>query len=343
MADNRWPSDCERLIDALRRVVRPQSSGRSRLAAAAAIVLAVLVAGYGVFSVLQRDTKQPPAGVTSGSTVPTPVPNAPVSQPGKRAGEPPPQTGGQKQDRPKSSLASNSAGSDRPQDAEKHYQRAKIHFDTRNYVEAAQWYFKAAEVGHVGAQVRLGEMYTQGLGVRTDAQEAIGWYRKAADQGSREGMYGLAQSYAMGRGGLDEAEAFAWLRKAAEGGHSNAQAWLASWYQTGGSGGVQRNDAEAFKWYLRAAEQGNVMAVDSLAAIYAEGRGVPANQTEAAKWYRKGAEGSSPFAAYELGRRYAHGIGVDQDDDEAIKWFRSAAKQGIGAAQDELKKRGLSW
>ena len=54
--------------------------------------------------------------------------------------------------------------------------------------EAIKWYNKAAENGHVDAQIRLGinyiTGYMYGVKVKKDKNEAAKWFRKAADQGS---------------------------------------------------------------------------------------------------------------------------------------------------------------
>ncbi len=50
-------------------------------------------------------------------------------------------------------------------------------------------YRKAADLGHVEAQVRLGACYERGcLGVAIDYLTALGWYRKAAAQGSTQAI-----------------------------------------------------------------------------------------------------------------------------------------------------------
>ena len=49
----------------------------------------------------------------------------------------------------------------------------------QNYVEAANWYRKAADRGYADAQVRLGEMLSIGQGIPRDDTEAANWYRKA--------------------------------------------------------------------------------------------------------------------------------------------------------------------
>ena len=55
--------------------------------------------------------------------------------------------------------------------------------------DTAQWWRKAAEQGHAGAQEELGWMYLMGVGVEKDKVKAVEWYRKAAEQG-----YARAQS-----------------------------------------------------------------------------------------------------------------------------------------------------
>ena len=51
----------------------------------------------------------------------------------------------------------------------------------KNLRQAAEWYRKAAEQGHIDAYTNLGLMYANGLGVRLDFEMAAKWYRAAAD------------------------------------------------------------------------------------------------------------------------------------------------------------------
>jgi hypothetical protein len=54
----------------------------------------------------------------------------------------------------------------------------------RDYAEAAKWLHKAAEAGDHCAQFTLGRMYWTGQGVPERPLEALEWYRKAAEQGN---------------------------------------------------------------------------------------------------------------------------------------------------------------
>jgi uncharacterized protein len=49
--------------------------------------------------------------------------------------------------------------------------------------EAAVWYRKAADLGHVRAQYQMGVAYANGFGVDQDMKEAAKWYKKSAGQG----------------------------------------------------------------------------------------------------------------------------------------------------------------
>ena len=119
--------------------------------------------------------------------------------------------------------------------------------------EAAKWYQRAAEQGHMYAQYNLGTLFYTGQGVPQNYVEAAKWYRKSAEQG-----------------------------------YVYAQKELGLMYWSGE--GVPRNLTECAKWLLKAAEQGNMTAQLNLAALYENGWGVPKNIEEALKWYQKAAE-----------------------------------------------------
>ena len=175
-----------------------------------------------------------------------------------------------------------------------HYTPAKVR--KRITVQAHSWYRKAADQGHVDAQLHLGVLYDCGYGVPEDNAEAVAWYRKAADQGSVIAMECLGGLYCFGEGVLqDYVQAATWFRKAAEQGSENAQLELGLLYHRGE--GVTRDDAEAAEWFLKAAEQGN------------------------------------PRAQFEIGLFYLNGTGVPQDFDQASYWYSKAAKQGFQQAE----------
>ena len=93
-----------------------------------------------------------------------------------------------------------------------------------DYSEAAEWYLKAAELGHAGAQCNLGWMYENGTGVTRDKNESVKWFKKAAGQGEMNAQFNLGVMYENGDGvPKDLNEARIWFGKAASKGHVMAK------------------------------------------------------------------------------------------------------------------------
>ena len=85
------------------------------------------------------------------------------------------------------------------EDAEVQFQRARAYSEgkevPRDTTQAALWYQKAAEQGHIEAQFRLGGLYHFGIGVPQDVEQAKLWYRNAAVQGYADAQLSLGMMY----------------------------------------------------------------------------------------------------------------------------------------------------
>src|SRR6202022_1723276 len=107
---------------------------------------------------------------------------------------------------------------------------------------------KAAEAGHVGAFLHLGNCRTYNYpGLPTDWKQALAWYRKAADQGNAEGQYRLG--YYLLRQFSRTAEAGEWLKRAADQNHVKAMYLYAQ--------SMTLSPSEKFSAMRRAAEAGS--------------------------------------------------------------------------------------
>ncbi|MBI3416473.1 MAG: SEL1-like repeat protein [Verrucomicrobia bacterium] len=198
--------------------------------------------------------------------------------------------------------------------------------------EAAEWFRKAAENGHPGAQVMLGTLYFNGEGVTKDAVEAVKWFRQAAEQDHAEAQFNFGYCYTNGEGvSKDEIEAVKWFHKAAEQNHAEAQYSLGVCYANGN--GVTKDLVEAVNWYRKAADQNCAEAQFHLGISYVFGQGVTKDAVEAAKWYRRAAEQNFAKAQFFLGVCYANGLGVVKDQVETVKWYHKAAEQNVAKAQ----------
>ncbi|GAB0148530.1 MULTISPECIES: SEL1-like repeat protein [Marichromatium] len=103
---------------------------------------------------------------------------------------------------------------------QRHWERG----EQRRLGEAAEWVAKAAEQGHVRAQLVMGGLYEKGRGVIQDYELALAWYRRAAAQGNPQAMARLGRMLRTGRGvEKNLVEAYVWLNLASARGDPHAE------------------------------------------------------------------------------------------------------------------------
>ena len=222
-------------------------------------------------------------------------------------------------------------------EAEISFEQGEKLYKEEEYEEAAKWYRKAAEDGHVAAQYMLGLCYE---GIDQFRHEAKYWMRKAAEQGYAAAQNQLGDWYSSGLGGLtqNDAEAVKWYKLAASQDDSQAQYNLAESYYK--ARGVALDYAKAAEWYQKSAEQGNRIAQYALACCCYEGKGLSQDYSNAVRWYQKFVEQRKGFllgkirgyyktAYYHLGLCYYHGNGVSKDQEKAVEFFKKSADLGF--------------
>ena len=240
----------------------------------------------------------------------------------------------------------------------------------RRYRAAFRNFSAAARAGDPEAQYRIGLLYSTGEGVISNPPEAALWYRRAAERGHLQAQFQLSLAYLHGQLGAadkwyqaaaahdrlsaewnramwfpsgislerDYAAALRSSLLAAEQGLSEAQANVGSLYLRGL--GCECNYDEARRWYELAAAQGNGEAAYGLGMIHANGLGIGIDLAAAARWYAIGAERENDAAQMALGLMYAAGQGVPRDPSRAAALFRQAADAGNPRARHNL---GLSY
>lgn len=96
-------------------------------------------------------------------------------------------------------------------------------FNKKDYTTAMKLWRSLAEKGNADAQINLGVLYNQGLGVKKDHKQAMVWFRKAAKQGNDVAQYYIGIRYQKGEGvKQDDAIAANWYIKAVNSGNPNA-------------------------------------------------------------------------------------------------------------------------
>jgi TPR repeat protein len=210
----------------------------------------------------------------------------------------------------------------------------------KNPPEAVEWLQKAADQGQVEAACFLGIAYAEGKAVVKDPQKALQILKRASQNGGEKSnladmVLGKLFHDAIGVS-QDYEEAEKWWRKAAAQNNPAAQAQLAVMYIVGK--GVPQNFSEAVKLLKPAVEQGNKDAQWALGLLHYKGAGVPQDFAAAAELYREAAKQGEPNAQYNLAMMYRNGDGIDRDSREAKKWFSKAAEQGNIEAKQALKE-----
>ena len=125
-----------------------------------------------------------------------------------------------------------------------------------NYSVALTKYKSAAVKNNAYAQLQVGNLYNEGLGVVQDYAEAVKWWKLAAAQGRADAQFNLAIMYDKGQGVVqDYAEAVKWWKLAAAQGRAGAQLNLGINYFNGQ--GVVQDYVRAHMWWNLSAAQGN--------------------------------------------------------------------------------------
>jgi TPR repeat protein len=138
-------------------------------------------------------------------------------------------------------------------------------FGKSQRAEAFNPLLRAAASGKMEAAMRLGYLYSHGLGTSVDYDDARSWYEKAAAGGDTMAMNNLGALY-------------------------------------GGGNGVPQNYQTALEWYRKAAASGVALAMVNIGDLYELGRGVPANRSEAVNWFRRAAQLKHESAIQSLTR-----------------------------------------
>jgi TPR repeat protein len=193
-----------------------------------------------------------------------------------------------------------------------------------------------AKAGDAAAELAIGIEYQKGDVVPRDFVQAAEWYRRAADQGNARAQFKLGSLYQQRESGLaqDDAQAAQWLHKAADQGLAEAQNALALAYLRGK--GVQQDPAQAVDWFQKAVAQNDAQAMVNLAGLYSKGQGVGRDEKQAFTLVSKAADLGDAEAEYQLGVNYEQGLGTKKDKGQAINWYRKAADQGNPWAQYNL-------
>lgn len=208
-----------------------------------------------------------------------------------------------------------------------------------DYNKAKNFLFPSADKGNGDAQYYLSLMYSLGIGVDKNPQEAVRWLTKAADNMQVEALRELGNRYVDGRDiEKDEVLGTFMTSMAADRGNATAMNDMGYYYSKGIA--FDQNKTEALRYYQMAADRGDVIAMSNIAKIYYNGEGIEQNLAKSAEYFEKAARLGDAQSQYNLGVLYEKGRGVEQNMKQAIKWWKKAADQGHFGADEALFKAG---
>ena len=199
--------------------------------------------------------------------------------------------------------------------------------EAKDYETAVPLLQKAADLGVILAQYKLGEMYQLGDGVEQDYDKAFHYYKLAADQDAPEALTAVGYFYGQGLGteqNLDEM--LKYYNRAAEMGEPMAQFNLGCCYRDGT--GVKQDYGKMHEYYRLAVEKGNADAQFNLGYAYQVGLGVEPDYNEAYRLYQLSADQGFPVAMFAVGDCCFLGNGVEKDLQQAAEWYRKSLDAG---------------
>lgn len=218
------------------------------------------------------------------------------------------------------------------------YAKGMAEYRAKNYASALYEWLQSAEMGDEKSQYWLGMMYESGRGAqKSQLDKALKWYQLSADSNYPPAQIKLGELYLAGKGvKKDLSQSVFWYQQAAKQNQPLAQFQVGLFYLEGV--GVDKNEREAAKWLEAAARQNVTAAQNNLAWLYENGRGIKQDYAKALEWYQRAAKAGDGFAQNSLGVMYTNGKGVDQNYAWAAFWFAMAEKSGNAQATNNMAK-----
>ncbi len=206
--------------------------------------------------------------------------------------------------------------------------------------KALEWYQIAADLNHLPAHLRLGEIYLKGApGITPEEDRGLFHLRHAAEAGIPEAS-GILGQLSLTKATRADAkpdrerhfeEAREHFELACKKNHAPSQLALAFLLEAGQGGGIDL--PRALSLIKKSAQSGHAEAMNELGLRHQKGATVPRDPVTALGWFFAGAERENPGAMTNLGTCYAKGIVLPNDPNKAGSWYAKAAKLNYAPAQ----------
>lgn len=195
------------------------------------------------------------------------------------------------------------------------------------YLPQSFVYFKrAADFGHVMAQVVTASSYLIGRGVVQDRSKAFEYRQLAALGGHVESLYLCGLHYKTGYGVHQNATLSTFFHTlAASRNHSGSMFELGRAYATGY--GVAKNETISLLFVKNAADRGHIKAMMSTALMYDKGFGVTADAIKSLHYYTLAADRGNADCQLKVGLKYSNRSNTFFNRELSLKYYTMAAEQ----------------
>lgn len=212
-------------------------------------------------------------------------------------------------------------------------------FGKRNLREAANWWYRAGDLGQAEARQRFLTLYLDGQTDTIGGPAGVRWLEQMAGEDNTRAILALGRIYEFGEGMIvDHAKAQRWYRIAAIAGNIEAQYRLgsmllaepAAWRLLFKDAGREKDNTDRDRLYPTrdAAEQ--AAGGDRRADIMRPG------MIHGEFWLTRAAVHGHPQAALTLGEAYLNGRDLPFDLSQAMRWLSVSALAGDPHAMKEL-------
>jgi len=237
-------------------------------------------------------------------------------------------------------------------------------FEQREFDKSFMLMLKSANNGNLEAQIDVGWMYKNGLGVLQDIDEAKKWYKKSALAGNDKAMHALGRMYLDIYMDCEKAEM--WFLRAVKLNSSSSALELYNMYRTGQCFDANQKKADEYfdlilknnsdllvlaegdRLYWSARDKNDYLnairllekvfnkypsvAGYDLGLAYFNGQGVAVSREKAAKYFEVSAFAGHVKSQYNYGICLYNGWGVKIDKSKAYEWINKAANKNDNLA-----------
>ncbi len=193
-----------------------------------------------------------------------------------------------------------------------------------------------AQLGDGAAQTLIGELISNGLGVKRDPKAAAFWYQQGAEHGDASAMFKYALLLMEGDVvKKDKVKADALMKKAADLGNGSA-AFNYAQVLVSDKPGPEGLKA-ALPYYLKSAEQGIADAQYAVSQIYMALEDLGADRKlKALTWIQRAARAGFDTAQLDLGLWLVNGTAGPRDAKTGFEWLKIAAERGNISAANKV-------